>query len=291
MKEKTVFITGAGSGIGMALARRLDQSGWKVFAGIMGQEYDEISSRLSERVTVIPVNITELLQIEEAAEIVRKEVGKNGLGLLINNAAMTGAGGPVEFVDIEQFKHVMDVNFWGHLRVTQAFLPLLRQYGHARIIMVSSSSIYFTIPLGCSYPVSKEALGVISRHLRIELAPFGIEVTTLEPGGVNTAMARVTDEDSNAIWNAIPDHMRTEYRARFSSPGDGIQRGFKFIETDDFAEMVYKKIICARKLRPVYTLGKGVGVLPVMQRLLSKTAVEKISRRLFRVKMNKSGTG
>ena len=150
--------------------------------------------------------------------------------------------------------------------------------------MVSSSSIYFTIPLGCSYPVSKETLSVISRHLRIEMAPFGIEVTTLEPGGVNTAMTSYTEEDSEKVWDAIPDHMRTEYRKRFSSPGDGIRKGFKFIEPADFAEMVYKKIICARNLKPVYTLGKGVGFLPIMQRLLSKTVMEKISQRLFCVK-------
>jgi len=285
MKEKSVFITGAATGIGMALARRLNQSGWKVFAGVRGQEFDEMSRNVSKEITVIPVNITELLQIEEAVEIVHKAVGENGLGLLINNAAMIGAPGPVEFVDIEQFKQVMDVNFWGHLRVSQAFLPLLRLYGRARIIMVSSSVIYFTIPLGCAYPVTKEALSAISRHLRIEMAPFGIEVTTLEPGGVNTAMTTFSEEDSDMLWDAIPDHMRTEYRKRFSSPGEGIRKGFKFIEPEEFADMVYKRIVCAKKLKPLYTLGKGVGFLPIMQRLLSKTAMEKISRRLFRVKM------
>lgn len=285
MNEKSVFITGAASGIGLALSRKLDQSGWKVFAGVRGQEYDEMSGRVSEGITVIPVDITEPLQIEEAVEIVSKTVGKNGLNMLINNAAMTGAPGPVEFVDIDQFKHVMDVNFWGHLSVTQTFLPLLRLCGRARLIMISSSSIYFTIPLGCSYPVSKITLSALSRHLRIEMAPFGIEVTTLEPGGVNTAMTNFTEEDSDTIWNAIPDHTRAEYRKRFSSPGEGIQKGFKFIEPEDFAEMVYNKIICAKKLKPAYTLGKGVGFLPMMQRLLSKTAVEKISQKLFRVKM------
>ena len=285
MKEKSVFITGAGSGIGLALARRLDQSGWKVFAGVRGQEYDEMIRMVSGQITVIPINITELLQIEEAAESIRKAVGENGLSLLINNAAIIGAPGPVEFVDIDLFKQVMDVNFWGHLRVVQALLPLLRLYDRPRIIMVSSSSIYFTIPLGCAYPVSKEALSALARHLRIEMAPFGIEVTTLEPGGVNTAMTSFTKEDSDTIWHAIPDHMRDGYMKRFSSPGDGIRKGFAFIEPEDFAERVYKKVICAKKLNPVYTLGKGVGLLPVMQRLLTKTAMEKISRRLFSVKM------
>jgi len=285
MMEKSVFITGAGTGIGMALARKLDQSGWKVFAGVRGQEYDEMSDSVPDRITVVPVDVTEMLQIEEAAEIVRKATDKNGLSLLINNAAVIGAPGPVEFVDIEQFKSVMEVNVWGQVRVSQAFLPLLRLYGRARIIMVSSSAVYLTIPLGCSYPVSKETLAAISRHLRIEMAPFGIDITILEPGGVHTAMTAYTEEDSQKIWDTIPDQMKAEYMKRFSSPGDGIRKSFKFIEPSEFAEMVYKKIICAKKLKPVYTLGKGVGFLPTMQRLLSKTAVEKISQKVFGVKM------
>jgi NAD(P)-dependent dehydrogenase (short-subunit alcohol dehydrogenase family) len=99
-------------------------------------------------------------------------------------------------------------------------LPLLRQHGHARIIMVTSASIYLTIPLGCSYPVSKHALTALTDHLRMEMAPFGIEVTALEPGVVITPMITggYAAGTETALWNSIPAPLRQQYEAAFTYP-------------------------------------------------------------------------
>ena len=185
----SVFITGAATGIGLGIARKLDALGWTVFAGVNKTPPTALTRGASDRLTVIRVSVADDEQVKAAAETVRQAVGDRGLKLLINNAAVADAApGPVETVDITRFHFMMEVNFWGPLRVTQAFLPLLRQHGCARIIMVTSASIYLTIPLGCGYPVSKHALTALTDHLRMEMAPFGIEVTALEPGGVITPM-------------------------------------------------------------------------------------------------------
>ena len=284
MTEHSVFITGAATGIGLGLARKLDGLGWRVFAGVNKTPPTELMRGASDRLTVIRVNIGDGEQVEQAARAVGEAVGQRGLELLINNAAMTGAPGPVETVSIEEFKWLMEVNFWGPLRVTQAFLPLLRQFGRSRIIMVTSASVYLTIPMGCSYPVSKHALAALTDHLRMELAPFGIEVTALEPGGVQTPMTAFRPEEEIALWAAIPPPLREHYNAAFTYPGKGLQEGFEYESPASYADKVYEKIISARKLEPRYTLGKGVAVLPWMHRVLSRRALERIFRRLLRVK-------
>lgn len=287
MKAKSVFITGAATGIGMGLAQKLDDLGWTVFAGINKTAPDDLLRRASDRLRLVCVNIADDAQVEQAADTVRDGVGARGLSLLINNAAVTGAPGPIECVDIAEFKDLMEVNFWGPLRVTQAFLPLLRQYGRgARIINVTSASIYFTIPIGGSYTISKHALTALTDHLRMEMAPFGIEVTALEAGGVTTRMTSNgwTPEAEAKLWNSMPGSLRQQYEAAFTYPGKGLEAGFKFESPETYADKVYKRIICAKSLRPRYTLGIGVGILPWMHRLLSRRQLERVSRKLLRVK-------
>ncbi|MBP1686849.1 MAG: hypothetical protein H6Q33_2992 [Deltaproteobacteria bacterium] len=286
MGDNSVFITGAATGIGLGIARKLDQLGWRVFAGVNRTAPTELLHGASDRLTVIRVNIADDEQVKQAAATVRQALGANGLKLLINNAAVSGvAPGPVETVNIADFKAEMDVNFWGPVRVTQAFLPLLRQYGRgARIIMVTSASIYFTIPAGGSYAIEKHALTALTEHLRMEVAPFGIEVTALEPGGVRTPMTGFRPEQETHFWNSIPQPLRQQYQEAFEYPGKGLSEGFEFESIETYADKVYKQIISAKRLRPRYTLGIGVGMLPWMHRVLSKRALERIFRRLLRVK-------
>ena len=287
MKQNSVFITGAATGIGMGLARKLDGLGWTVFAGFNKTAPDELRRGASERLHVVRVNIADDAQVTQAADTVRQAVGARGLTLLINNAAVTAAPGPIECVDIAAFKGLMEVNFWGPLRVTQAFLPLLRQHGRgARIINVTSASIYLTIPIGGSYTISKHALAALTDHLRMEVAPFGIEVTALEAGGVTTPMTTAgwtPDAEAN-LWNSMPPPLRHQYEAAFTYPGKGLESGFKFDSPQTYADKVYKQIISATSLKPRYTLGIGVGILPWMHRLLSRRQLERFSRRLLKVK-------
>jgi NAD(P)-dependent dehydrogenase (short-subunit alcohol dehydrogenase family) len=285
MTEKTVLITGAATGIGMALAQRLDAEGWKVFAGVNRSTPEPLIENSSDRLLVIPMNVTDRDQVAGALAIVERAVEQRGLDLLIHNAAMTGAPGPLEFIDIDQFKYLMDVNFWGPLQITQTFLPLLRRSDAARIINVTSTSVYLTIPLGGAYPISKSAYRALSNHMRMELAPFGIDVTALEPGGVKTPMTGFEEEEERLCWQTIPEGMRGEYQRRFEFPAASLSEGFEFESPDRFADKVYRQIVCARKLKPVYVIGKGVAFLPWMHRLLSLTMLERFFRKLFRVKL------
>jgi NAD(P)-dependent dehydrogenase (short-subunit alcohol dehydrogenase family) len=278
------LVTGAATGIGMALARKLDAEGWTVFAGIHRTPPADLLKGASPRLRALPLDVADAEQVRRAAETVEAAAGKGGLDLLVSNAAMTGAPGPIETIDLAAFRQLMEVNFWGPIQLVQACLPLLRRARRPRVVLVSSGSVYLTIPLGCAYPVSKSALAALARHLRLELAPFGIEVTDLQPGGVRTPMTAFPAQEEAVAWEAIPAPLREAYRAHFAHPGSALSQGFSFEAPEAFAERIYGRIVCARRLRPVYVLGPGVAPLPWLHRLLPRSAVEAVWRRLFRAR-------
>ncbi len=98
-----------------------------------------------------------------------------------------------------------------------------------------------------------------------------------------TTAGWTADAEAN-LWNAIPAPLREQYDAAFTYPGKGLEGGFKFDSPDKYAEKVFKRIICAKRLAPRYTLGIGVGILPWMHRLLSRRQLERFSRKLLKVK-------
>jgi len=151
------------------------------------------------------------------------------------------------------------------------------------IVNVTSAAVYITIPPGASYPVSKNAFSVFSRHLRMELAPFGIDVTSLEPGGVATPMTSSEVMTEMGFLERSPKEIRELYRPYFIHPGEALSETFRFLTPDEFAEKVYSRVLCAKKFKPSYTIGPGVGFMPVLQHVLSQSMIEKLWKRQFRV--------
>jgi NAD(P)-dependent dehydrogenase (short-subunit alcohol dehydrogenase family) len=258
--------------------------GWRVFATYNRSPPDKLLEEASPNLMALQCDVSNPKAITKAAKNVEKKIGDLGLSLLISNAAMTGAPGPVETVNIEAFHQLMEVNFWAPLRLCQEFLPQLRKNANGRIIIVTSTAIYLTIPLGSTYPVSKSALAALTRHLRMEMNPFDIQVTALEPGGVKTKMTGFTKEEEQALWASIPNNLLPLYQKHFNNPGDQIESNFKLWPPERFAEKVYKKIILAKKWKPKYIIGPGVAALPITHRLLSHRRIEKTFKKLFGVK-------
>ena len=283
MATRTAFVTGAATGIGRALIEKLDREGWRCFAGYNRQPPDALLAACSDGTRAVQCNVTDDASVRSALKEIGQAIGDEPLDLLVNNAATTGgAGGGVENVDIDDFKNLFEVNFWGQLRVTQAALPLIRRGQQGRIINVGSVSQYLTIPMGCSYPVSKAALKRLTQALRAELKPFGIGVTCVEPGGVQTPMMDLTDEQEAQLWASFPEHLLAQYKANFKYPGDAIESIFPLWTAEKFADRVYKDVITAKKLKVNYVIGPGVWLLPVLQRTMPDAVRERIFERMFR---------
>ena len=178
---EAVLVTGASSGIGRAIVENLADNDIRVFAAVRDL------STVAEHplVTAVRLDVTSAEEAMAAAETVRGALGDSKLRGIVNNAGVA-VGGPLEFVDLDEFRRQMEINVIGQLAVTQAFLPLLRAHGKARIVFTSSIGGRIAAPFIGPYAASKHALNGMAESLRRELKPFGMGVSVLAPATVST---------------------------------------------------------------------------------------------------------
>lgn len=202
-----VLITGASTGIGRACALWLDRKGLQVFAGVRTKEdADSLMSNASERLIPIRLDVTEPGFIATAQEQVRDVVGQAGLWGLVNNAGIA-VGGPLEFINLADFRRSLAVNLTGSLAMIQAFLPLLRQ-SRGRIVNMSSISGRVALPFVGPYAVSKHGLEAMSDSLRVELRPWGIWVSVIQPGNVVSPIwAKAREMLDGLVAQANPEQL------------------------------------------------------------------------------------
>lgn len=182
----TLLITGASTGIGEACALEFDRLGWRVFATVRREaDADALCQKASANLIPLLLDVTDPASIQHAAEQVRDIIGVSGLQGLINNAGVAIAG-PLEFLPITELRQQLEVNVIGQVAVTQAFLPMLRQATHARIINIGSVSGLIAYPLLGPYNASKFALEALTDSLRMELKQWGIHVALVDPSAIKT---------------------------------------------------------------------------------------------------------
>lgn len=200
---KSVVITGASTGIGAACALHLDQLGWRVFAGVrMQADAETLKAKASARLTPIALDVTDTVSIATAAGAVAGAVGQAGLAGLVNNAGIA-VPGPIEFLPLPDLRRQLEINVVGPVAVTQAFLPLIRA-GHGRIVNMGSISGRMATPFTGAYGASKFALEALTDALRLELAPWGISVSVIEPGAIATPMWEKSAKAAQAMLEAAP---------------------------------------------------------------------------------------
>lgn len=182
--KPSVLITGTSTGIGEACTKLLAANGWRVFAGV--RKAADAKRLASEAVNPVTLDVTKAGQIKAAVAYVQKAVGEDGLQGLVNNAGIAIAG-PYEFLDLDELRRQLEVNFIGQVAVTQACLPLLR-LGRGRIVNMSSGAGKVAAPFMGPYAASKFALEAFSDSLRRELWPWKLHVAVIEPGAIQAAI-------------------------------------------------------------------------------------------------------
>jgi NAD(P)-dependent dehydrogenase (short-subunit alcohol dehydrogenase family) len=206
---RAVVVTGASSGIGLDACRELAAHRFRVF-GTVRREGDEAAVR-AVGATPLRLDVTSRDSIRAAADEVSRLEGSASLAGLVNNAGISGAG-PVELLDLDEFRAMFEVNALGAVAVTQGFLPLLKA-GRGRIVNISSVSGRFAPPFMAPYAASKFALEAISDCMRHELRPFGIDVVVIQPGIIHTPIwkkgaARDLGPARNTIYEKALTGMR-----------------------------------------------------------------------------------
>ena len=190
---KYVLVTGVSTGIGLAGARELTAHGYHVFGSVRRQEDGErVRSQLGDNFTPLPFDVTDEAAVRSAVVQVREIIGDSGLAGLVNNSGIAVAG-PLMHLSLDEVRYQFEVNVFGVLTVTQAFLPLLgakKKSPHppGRILNISSVSGGIAYPFLGPYVGSKHALEAVSHSLRRELLIYGIDVIVIAPGAVNTSI-------------------------------------------------------------------------------------------------------
>jgi len=190
LEGRTAVVTGAAGGIGRAIAISLARRGCHLAladideVGMAGTA--ELTRDFGVRVSRHSIDVADRIAVAEFPAVVVSEHG--GVDVLVNNAGVA-IGGTFEQVAEEDFEWLFEINFWGVVRMTRAFLPLLRASGDARVVNLSSVYGLVAPPEQAAYAASKFAVRGFSEVLRHELEGSGVGVTVVHPGGIATSIA------------------------------------------------------------------------------------------------------
>ena len=194
MTRGTALVTGAGRGLGRAIALELARRGHDVVAGVRDPRAADFAADAtgSGRVRVATLDVTR----PDAIEI------PDGLRLLVNNAGVDRAYLPIEHADDALWREMFETNLFGLLAVTRRAIPVLRASGGGVICNVTSASLFTAVPFYAAYRASKAAVSALGESLRVELAPFGIRVVEIAPGPIDTDMLASSDRLPEAAQHA-----------------------------------------------------------------------------------------
>ena len=217
--KRTVFITGATSGIGMATAKKLAANYRLILCGRRQERLDEIQAELSKitDVKTIQFDVRDKEAVFNAVESLENE-WKN-IDVLINNAGNAHGLAPFDTADLEDLEAMIDINVKGLIYVSKAIIPILKQSSNAHIINLSSIAGKEVYPNGGTYCASKAAVESLSKGMRYDLLPYGIKVSNIAPGAVETefSLVRFKGDEEKA---------------------DNVYKGFEPLKAEDIASTI-----------------------------------------------------
>ncbi len=280
MVQKTVVVTGTSSGIGRATVLLLARNGFRVFAGVRKREHgDALQKEFGEMVIPLIFDVTNEAAISAAANEVEGAIDGRGLDGLVNVAGV-GTTSPLEFMRMTELRIVYEINVFGQMAVTQAFLPLLRA-ARGRIVNVSSIGAHIAIPFGGALCSSKAAFGLLSDSLRMELAPFGVTVCTIEPGAINTPAVEKTLGDVEGVIRNMPPAGATRYGDMLRIFTKRAYEREKAGSSPDVVAEAIRDALTAKKPKIRYVVGKDARQMTMMPRILSDRMLDGIRKKLF----------
>ena len=172
-----VLVTGCSTGIGRAVAEELLTQGHTVWA--TARRTDDLADLAARGARVTALDVTD--EASMAAAVAEVEAAHGSVGALVNNAGY-GEYGAVEEVDLDKVRAMFETNVFGLARMCQLVLPGMRRAGHGRIVNIGSMGGRFTFPMGGYYHATKYAVEALTDALRMEVRPFGVQVSLVEPG-------------------------------------------------------------------------------------------------------------
>jgi NAD(P)-dependent dehydrogenase (short-subunit alcohol dehydrogenase family) len=270
-----VVITGASTGIGEACALRLDRIGFSVFAGVRKDaDADRLRAEASSRLTPVRLDVTDQATIDAARHQVEETVGERGIAGVVNNAGV-GYGGPIEFLPLDEWRAQFEVNVFGAVAVTQAFMPLVRK-GQGRVVFIGSIGGRFASPFIAPYCASKYALEAIADCLRFELRPWGINVAIVEPGSIATPIWDKAEDTLARLKRELPTEAMERYGDAIAAidafTHDAAKRG---IPPDAVAKSV-QHALTAKRPKTRYLVGRDARIQAAASTVLPDRMLDRL---------------
>ncbi len=230
---KTIFITGASTGLGKTTAKLFQNRGWNIIATMRNPDAETELNQL-ENVTLLPLDVTNLEQIKST---IHKALEISEIDLVFNNAGY-GLIGPLESLSDDQIIRQLDTNLLGVIRVTKEFIPYFRERKSGMFITTTSIGGLVTFPISSTYHATKWALEGWSESLAFELNTFGIDVKTVSPGGIKTDfITRSLDMGTHPEYQGMIDKMMAGTDAMMEAAS----------EPEVIAEVVYEAATDGKK--------------------------------------------
>ena len=267
--KKVVLITGASSGIGKETAKLFAQTGFKVIA--VARNTGKMKDLENLDCSIFSMDVTNEESIQTAFKKIYSEY--NQIDILINNAGYSQHGF-VEELTLSQLKYQFDVNVFGLVRVTQMVLPKMREKQSGLIINIGSVGGGFTAAGAGAYHASKYALESFSDALRQELSSFGIKVSLIKPGGVETAFV-----DNSAFPDAISGNpygkMRTNFLNMLSNILKSGNSSFPILKPIEVAKSILNTSQSSNPKTRI-RIGRTAKIMPFIKSLLSDKGFDKM---------------
>ncbi|EDV28259.1 uncharacterized protein TRIADDRAFT_21854 [Trichoplax adhaerens] len=219
--NRYILITGCDSGFGNLLAKRLDLIGCHVFAACLTQQgVTQLAQSTSSRVKTFMMDVTQQQDIENAYSMIKAALPEDrGIWAVVNNAGILRTG-LIDWMPMEEYKKVADVNLWGMVAVTKRFIPMvIREQG--RFVNVVSLSGVLPYEYMGAYTISKFAAEGFTGVLRREMAPFNVQVSSIKPGVFRSSLVSPQPllQNVQKMYENLPPETLENYDEEFISAG------------------------------------------------------------------------
>ena len=245
---KIALVTGASSGIGRRIAQELKSVGFKVYAA--ARRVDRMTDLEKEGIAPISLDLT---QDESIAACVNAVLSKEKhIDVLVNNAGY-GSYGAIEDVPLSEGRRQFDVNLFGMARLIQLVTPAMRKQHYGKIVNISSMGGKIWTKFGGWYHATKYAVEGLSDCLRMELAPFGIDVIVVEPGGIKTDWGII------AANNLKKTSANGAYAQMANKAADGMIKNYSgnMLSKPELIAKTVRRAVTKRRPRTRYLIGFG----------------------------------
>lgn len=282
MSKGNILITGVSTGIGYYSTKKFIDEGYTVYGSVRKQEdADRVAKELGENFRPLIFDVLDHDKIKEEAEKLKQEIGSEGINCLINNSGVA-ISGPLELLDMASYKYQFDVNYFGLIAVTKAFLPLLGTmedcpFPSGKIINISSIAGKSCLPFMTPYSSSKAAVDSLSEGLRRELIIFGIDVISMNPGPIETPIwEKAVIPKGKSLENAYGKYLKN-FTSFF------VKSAKNAIKVEDFADKIFSNFKSkSPKTSEVFMKGKLTKyTLPKL--LLSPRKYDQVLRSMLKV--------